>query len=95
MIALALRVRTEREGHKASKQLFAFSILYLFLLFAMLLVDRMSGGLSSTFRMTIASVTMNDMQKPRSRASGSTEQQLAPGRTGRSPSRSRSAPSSW
>jgi len=45
MIALALRVRAERSGHAASKQLFGFSILYLFLLFAMLLVDRMSGGL--------------------------------------------------
>ncbi|MGA2940926.1 MAG: heme o synthase [Xanthobacteraceae bacterium] len=49
MIALALRVRTEREDHKASKQLFAFSILYLFLLFAILLVDQMTGGLSSIF----------------------------------------------
>src|SRR5580704_15780134 len=47
MIVLALRVRAERQGHAASKQLFGFSILYLFLLFAMLLVDRMSGGLSS------------------------------------------------
>jgi len=45
MIALALRVRREENGHAASKQMFAFSILYLFLLFAMLLVDRMSGGL--------------------------------------------------
>ena len=45
MIALALRVRAERQGHAASKQMFGFSILYLFLLFAMLLVDRMSGGL--------------------------------------------------
>jgi heme o synthase len=43
MIALALRVRVERSGHAASKQMFAFSILYLFLLFAMLLVDRTSG----------------------------------------------------
>jgi protoheme IX farnesyltransferase len=43
MIALALRVRAERAGYVASKQMFAFSILYLFLLFAMLLVDRMSG----------------------------------------------------
>ena len=43
MIALALRVRAERSGHTASKQMFAFSILYLFLLFATLLVDRMSG----------------------------------------------------
>ncbi len=43
MIALALRVRVERRGHAASKQMFAFSILYLFLLFAMLLADRMSG----------------------------------------------------
>jgi len=46
MIALALRVRAERRGHAASKQLFAFSILYLFLLFAMLLVDRLSGHLA-------------------------------------------------
>jgi protoheme IX farnesyltransferase len=50
MIALAFRVRAEGRGqmankHLASKQMFAFSILYLFLLFAMLLVDRMSGGL--------------------------------------------------
>ena len=43
MIGLALRVRAERHGHTASRQMFAFSILYLFLLFAMLLVDRMSG----------------------------------------------------
>jgi len=49
MIALALRLRTESEDHKASKQLFAFSILYLFLLFAMLLVERMTEGLSSLF----------------------------------------------
>jgi heme o synthase len=49
LIALALRVRKEREGHRASKQLFAFSILYLFLLFAMLLVDRISGGLFGHF----------------------------------------------
>jgi protoheme IX farnesyltransferase len=49
MIALALRVHAERQGHTASKQLFAFSILYLFVLFAMLLVDRMSGGLFSLF----------------------------------------------
>jgi protoheme IX farnesyltransferase len=45
MIVLAFRVRAERHGHVASKQMFAFSILYLFLLFAMLLVDRMSVGL--------------------------------------------------
>jgi heme o synthase len=45
MIALAIRVRNEARGHTASKQMFGFSILYLFLLFAMLLVDRMSGGL--------------------------------------------------
>jgi heme o synthase len=49
MIALALRVRKERARYNASKQLFAFSILYLFLLFAMLLVDRMSGGLLGHF----------------------------------------------
>ncbi len=44
MIVLALRVRAERSGHAASKQMFAFSILYLFLLFAMLLVDRTVGA---------------------------------------------------
>ena len=45
MVALAIRVRGETRGHTASKQMFGFSILYLFLLFAMLLVDRMAGGL--------------------------------------------------
>jgi heme o synthase len=44
MIALALRVHGEQRGYAAGKQLFAFSILYLFLLFAMLLIDPMSGG---------------------------------------------------
>src|ERR1700751_4161280 len=44
MIALAIRVRAEAPGYTASKQMFGFSILYLFLLFAMLLVDRMAGG---------------------------------------------------
>ncbi len=63
MIALALRVRAERRGHVASKQLFGFSILYLFLLFAMLLVDRMLGGLYRPFRgMTAMSETMNEDQ---------------------------------
>jgi protoheme IX farnesyltransferase len=47
MIVLALRVRGERSGHVASRQLFAFSIFYLFLLFATLLVDRMWGGLAA------------------------------------------------
>jgi len=49
MIALAIRVRRETRGHTASKQMFGFSILYLFLLFAMLLVDHMSGGLFGHF----------------------------------------------
>jgi heme o synthase len=49
MIALGVRVRAEARGYTASKQMFGFSILYLFLLFAMLLVDRMSGGLSGHF----------------------------------------------
>jgi protoheme IX farnesyltransferase len=49
MIVLALRVYKERGGYGASKQLFGFSILYLFLLFAMLLVDRISGGLFGHF----------------------------------------------
>ena len=47
MIALALRVRAERHGHAASKQMFGFSILYLFLLFAVLLADRLWGGLAA------------------------------------------------
>jgi len=50
MIALALRVRAEgtRQGpnrHAASRRLFGFSILYLFLLFAMLLLDRAAAEL--------------------------------------------------
>ena len=49
MIALAIRVRGETRGHAACKQMFGFSILYLFLVFAMLLVDRMSGGLFGHF----------------------------------------------
>jgi heme o synthase len=50
MFGLALRVRNETSDHTACKQLFGFSILYLFLLFAMLLVDRMmSGGLLGHF----------------------------------------------
>ena len=49
MIALALRVWRERGGYAVSKQMFGFSILYLFALFAMLLVDRMWGGLLSHF----------------------------------------------
>jgi heme o synthase len=44
-VALALRLRAERHGYAASKRMFAFSILYLFLLFAMLLVDWASAGL--------------------------------------------------
>jgi protoheme IX farnesyltransferase len=49
MIALAFRVRAESRGYAAAKQMFAFSILYLFLLFAMLLVDRMSTALFGHF----------------------------------------------
>ena len=48
MIALAFRIRAETKGHAAAKQMFAFSILYLFLLFAMLLADRLSAGLVGT-----------------------------------------------
>jgi len=44
MLGLAFRVRAEQGRHAASKQMFGFSILYLFLLFAMLLVDRFSVG---------------------------------------------------
>jgi len=49
MIVLALRVRGEERGHAASRQMFAFSILYLFLLFAGLLVDRISRELIGHF----------------------------------------------
>jgi protoheme IX farnesyltransferase len=45
MIALAFRIRAEKRGYVAAKQMFGFSILYLFLLFAMLLVDRLSVSL--------------------------------------------------
>ncbi len=46
MLVLAFRVLTDRSGPaaRASKHLFAFSILYLFLLFAFLLVDRAVSG---------------------------------------------------
>ena len=49
MVALAWRVRIERVGEraeKAARQLFAFSILYLFVLFAVLLAERGLGGLA-------------------------------------------------
>jgi protoheme IX farnesyltransferase len=46
MLALTWRVfRERRPAERASKHLFAFSILYLFLLFAVLLVERGWGGL--------------------------------------------------
>jgi protoheme IX farnesyltransferase len=46
MLALAWRVyRERRPADRASKHLFAFSILYLFLLYAVLLVERGWGGL--------------------------------------------------
>jgi heme o synthase len=49
IVALAFRLRAEVNGHAASKRMFAFSILYLFLLFAMLLVDRVSTELIGRF----------------------------------------------
>jgi len=49
MIALAVRILVEKQGFRASKQMFAFSILYLFLLFAVLLAEQMSGGLIGYF----------------------------------------------
>jgi protoheme IX farnesyltransferase len=46
MIALGWQVLRERPpAESASRKLFAFSILYLFLLFAVLLVERGWGGL--------------------------------------------------
>ena len=64
MLALAVRIYrharldacdataegAQRPAHAASKQMFAFSILYLFLLFAMLLVDQFVPGCSATCR---------------------------------------------
>jgi protoheme IX farnesyltransferase len=46
MLGLALQVEreTSASGNRASRRLFAFSILYLFLLFAALLVDRLALG---------------------------------------------------
>ena len=55
MVALAWRVRSEREGvraERAAQQLFAFSILYLFVLFAVLLVEAGLGGLAGRARMS-------------------------------------------
>jgi len=50
MVVLAWQVFCERRPEeRASKQLFAFSILYLFLLFAVLLVERGWGGLLTRF----------------------------------------------
>ena len=46
MVALALRIRADGEDHAASRKMFGFSILYLFLLFVTLLVDRAVTGLS-------------------------------------------------
>jgi heme o synthase len=48
MVVLAMRIRGERE-HIASKQMFGFSIFYLFLLFAMLLADRLAATLFGKF----------------------------------------------
>jgi protoheme IX farnesyltransferase len=48
MVAFAWRVRSEREGargERAAQHLFAFSILYLFVLFAVLLIEGGSAGL--------------------------------------------------
>ncbi len=50
MLLLAMQVRKERGAeHRASRNLFAFSILYLFLLFAVLLIERGWGGLIAGF----------------------------------------------
>ena len=50
MVALAWRLRVARADHKAAMQLFAFSILYLFILFAVLLVE---SGLGALFGRTV------------------------------------------
>jgi heme o synthase len=52
MVMLALRVRAEEgEANRASRHLFGFSILYLFLLFAVLLIEQ---GLGGSFRLLAA-----------------------------------------
>ena len=45
MVALAWRLRSAHGDHKAAMQLFAFSIVYLFVLFAVLLVESGWGSL--------------------------------------------------
>jgi hypothetical protein len=55
MVAFAWRVRNEREGARADRaahHLFAFSILYLFVLFAVLLVEGGLGGSAVRLVMT-------------------------------------------
>jgi heme o synthase len=49
LVILALRVRGETGGYRASKQMFGFSLLYLFLLFAALLADRLMTALVGPF----------------------------------------------
>ncbi len=49
MTVLALRVRRETDGYAACKRMFAFSILYLFVLFAVLLADHLSPALLGRF----------------------------------------------
>jgi protoheme IX farnesyltransferase len=46
MLWLAIQVwRERRPEDRASRNLFAFSVLYLFVLFAVLLIDRGFGGM--------------------------------------------------
>ena len=49
MVALALQLYRERRGHAAGKRMFAFSLLYLFSLFAALLADWVSAALFGHF----------------------------------------------
>jgi protoheme IX farnesyltransferase len=49
MVAFAWRVWTSTEGQKAisaARQMFAYSILYLFALFAVLLIESVAGRLA-------------------------------------------------
>jgi protoheme IX farnesyltransferase len=46
MVALAWRLRGERHADGAARQLFAFSILYLFVVFAALLVEGTAGAVA-------------------------------------------------
>jgi len=59
MMVLAINVYRRREGSgalRATRRLFAFSILYLFALFATLLLEVVVGALAPTVRAVMAAI---------------------------------------